>query len=229
MVHQTAGLAEIFIFGVLCNFRDGNRVYRAVVVKIVEHGAHEYLIRRRGRKPRPRQYARSGCRIKTADFVAVIEKALAHPAHKGGGMSGFVFLHGQIRKVYDIHRIACAFYTDNILGIYCRRRDSVQINPCRQHLAVVVVGVVAADFGSAGGGKQADIPLTVIQTGKFVCQSGIAVILCADGFVRNIYTAQTFVIRTCIQGFFQCSACRHRETSFQLFSSGVSLFLKLLL
>ena len=200
LIHQAAGLAEVFVFGVLRDFRNRYRVHFAVIIQIIEHGAHEHLICRRGRKPRTGQHAGRCCRVKAADFIAVIQKALAHAAHKRRGMAEFRRLYRQIGQIHHIHRVALAFHAHNIVLVFCRRRNRVQIDARREHSAVIMVGVVAADLGSAGGGEQTNVPRARKQFRKCVDNGSIPRILRFDFRVGHIHAAKSFI---------ECAAGQH--------------------
>ena len=68
-------------------------------------------------------------------------------------MNFFVLVNRKVRYVNRILGEALALYRDDVVVCRLYNGDNVKVYTCRKHLAVIVVGVVASYFCTAGCGK----------------------------------------------------------------------------
>lgn len=68
-------------------------------------------------------------------------------------MNFFILVNRKVRYVNRIFGEALALYRDVVVVCRFYNGDNVKVYTCRKHLAVIVVGVVASDFCTAGCGK----------------------------------------------------------------------------
>ena len=178
LVEQTGRLAEVDVLRVFGNLRRLDRGDRIIVVEVGQDRHDEHLERRGARKPGALEHARGRHGVKPADLVAERGKARADAADQRGGPLLFLFLHGEVRRIDRIHRITGGFQADHaVVGLF-HCGDHIEVDRGGQHLAVVVVGVVAADLGAA---RRAEIFERIRRAeflGKGRIQSGIARALC---------------------------------------------------
>ena len=69
---------------------------------------------------------------------------------------GLLRMRSQIRQINFVQRIALRLNAHNHAVIRRGARDNVQIDACREHIAVLMVCVIAAQFGSARCAEQLD-------------------------------------------------------------------------
>ena len=149
LIHQTAGLAEEFVFGVLAHLRDLQRRQMVAEIHAVDHRAEQDLKRRRGRKPRAGEHVGGRVRVKAAHAAAQLAHPRAHAAQQGGRMPLLLRRHDGIGHVNHVRVIAFAVDTGRVVVALGRHGDRVQIDARRQHAAALVVGVVAAHLGAS--------------------------------------------------------------------------------
>lgn len=68
-------------------------------------------------------------------------------------MNFFILVNRKVRYVNRILGEALALYRDDVVICRLYNGDNVKVYTCRKHLAVIVVGVVASYFCTAGCGK----------------------------------------------------------------------------
>ena len=155
LVHQAAGLAEEHILGVLAdlgNFDLAEFSHVIVVVLTAQDGTDADLERRRTGQAGTAQHIAGGVAVKATHLAACIHNALGNAADKGGRMLGLAGLRGQDVDVNIVDFVkAQGLDADDVFLVRRYNGHHVQIDGTCQHDTVVVVGVVAADLGAAGG------------------------------------------------------------------------------
>ena len=153
LIHQAGGLAVVDVFGVLAdlgNFNGGNRAARK---QAVQDTADQHLKGRGAGQAGAGQDGRPDLGFKAAQLVPPPGKRRRYAADQRRrgvllGLSGI-----QIVQV-DLHRlVALGIHADDVRAGQGDLRRGLHVNCCRQHTAVLMVGVVAADLRAAGGGK----------------------------------------------------------------------------
>lgn len=149
LIHQTGGLAEEDVLGVLRDLRDLGVLDLAVVVEAVEYETDHVLESGGGRESGALEDVGGGVSVIAADLVAVLEEAAAHTGDYRLRGVVEVLIDGRIGDVDLVDREA--FGLDVDVHIAARRScgDDVEVDGSCEHLAVVVVGVVAGDLASA--------------------------------------------------------------------------------
>ena len=151
LVHQAAGLAEEAVFRVLAHDGEIRGGERARTEKTVHNRADEHLKGRRGGKAAALENVRGDISIKAGDGEAALCRLGADPAHQGGSGTLFTLHGGQRFQREGEHVVALGLDAHGLLAVCRRCRQHVHIHRGRQHLAPLVIRVVAADLGSAGG------------------------------------------------------------------------------
>ena len=124
----------------------------------IQHSAQHHLKSRRRRQAGAAQHIAGGEGIEAAHLAAFLHDTGGHTADEGSAVLGLMLLGGQYRQV-DVVDLTEAFgdETDGVVVVLGHHGDDVQVHRRRHDHTVVVVGVVAADLGTAGGGVQAHI------------------------------------------------------------------------
>ena len=95
--------------------------------------------------------------VKAAHREAARRRLRADAADQRAGGTLFALYRGEHVQREADHIIALGFYAHDVLIVLRRRGEHIHIHRRRNHLAVLVVGMVAADFGSAGGRPDAGL------------------------------------------------------------------------
>ena len=153
LIEQTARLAEIDVLGILRRPRLGDGVDGRAVVHDVEDLANEQLKTSRRADARAVEHVRSRRRGKTADIVAVLLVVGDDAAHKRFALAVFV---GVGQEVVNVHLDdGIAYRGDYDLAVKrSHAAEVVHADRRAQHLAVVVIGVIADDLDPAGRRKE---------------------------------------------------------------------------
>ena len=89
--------------------------------------------------------------------------ARSHAAHQRLGSSLLLLLRLQLGQIQRDSREALAVHPGDHVLLGRNAGDAIQIDGRSQHLAVVMIGVVAGDFGAAGGADQIEGKLIVME------------------------------------------------------------------
>ena len=155
LIHQSAGLAEVHVLGVL---RDpGNRdvIHGSAVVQVGEDGADHVLERGGGGQSGAGQDIRHHAGIEPADPVSRAGKARRHACDQGGG--GAVILPVRLRERRQCHGIraeAQAMHAGDAVRARCGDAEHIQAYRAGYDASVVMVGVVSGQLAPSGDGQQ---------------------------------------------------------------------------
>ena len=149
LVHQAAGLAEVHVFGILGDLRAALEVQLAVVIKLVEDGAQQHLYRGRAAQSAAAAHSGGHHRVEAAHAQARFLQAVGHAAHQRRRGALFRLLHAQIVQGKSEGCIALAVDVNRAVAARAYGGQRVQVDGGGQHLAPVMVGMVAADFGAS--------------------------------------------------------------------------------
>ena len=163
LIKQTAGLAEIHVFGVLADFRARLVVDGEAVVERVKNGARHHLERRRAAQAAAGHDIRRHRRVEAADFVAQFRHPRRHAAHQRMGFPLLLFNDIKAAQIHLDGRIAVGVDFHHHIVARGNRRKRIQVDCRRQHTPAVVVGVVAANFRAAGGADHQHFAVLVKQ------------------------------------------------------------------
>ena len=125
-------------------------------------------------------------------------------------MAPLLFVMGQVAPVQRGQRMALAAYLHRSLLL--RRYDSHEVkgDSARKAVAVLVVGVVAAQLGAARCRKDAHLFPFPIQPGKLLQQVQTALPL-RQRVIGHIQPAQCLITGAALQGFFPLGRSWHRS------------------
>ena len=185
LIHQSAGLTEENILrklADLCDLDLTELLHVIVVIFAAQDGTDADLKRCRAGQAGAAQHIAGAVAVKAAHLAAGIHNALCHAADQRGGVLGLLRLRNQNIDIDIVDLVkAQRLNADDVILIGGNDRNHVQIDGAGQHHAVVMVGVVAADLGSAGGRVKTDRAGGAVLLFKFVDQVGIALALLLHG------------------------------------------------
>lgn len=166
LVHKSAGLAEMNVFGILRDLCNLDVADLALVVEVVEDVSDHILESGGRRKSRALENAGCGVSIKTAVGKAVFEKAVANTADDGAGFVKFalVYLVNPVKR-NDILGEAFGLDADLARIVLYGNGDDIKAYGCGNYLAVVVVGVVSRDLTSAGNREKTNFAVFFYKRG----------------------------------------------------------------
>ena len=158
LVQQAAGLAEVDVFGVLA--QTGHLGRRQAAAELAVHdGAHPHLKGRRAGQPRAPQHIAGGVGVVAAHLPAHRAETLGKAPDQAGRVGGLPALQVGLVQVYHVQLVEPPgldpYVAVVVLGGHCHQ---VQPHRRRQAVAVLVVGVVAAQLSPAGRGVDPHLP-----------------------------------------------------------------------
>ena len=154
LVHQAAGLAEVDVLSVLADLGDLNGGKGTLTEEMVDDVAHQHLVGGGGGQAGTGQHAGSGPGVKAAHLMAQLLNLGRHAPHQSGGGVALLRAGEQLVQFYFQGGVALGDDADDIQAVGSGAADHVQIHAAAQHMAVLMVGVVAADLGAAGAAEQ---------------------------------------------------------------------------
>ena len=185
LVHQTAGLAEEHILGILADLGDLDLVellHVIVVVLAAQDGTDADLKGCGAGQTGAAQHVAGGVAVKAAHLAARIHDALGYAADQGRGVLGLARLRDEVGDIDIVNFVkAQGLDADDIFLIRGDDGHHIQVDRACQHHTVIVVSVVAADLGAARGGIEAHRAVGAVFLFKFVDQVGIALALLLHG------------------------------------------------
>ena len=153
LIQQAGGLAEI---AVLRHLTDLCQLHgrKTGAGQVILNGAQQDLKRRRRRQAAPRQNVGTDTGVKARRLDPLFGEACRHAADQCRCALLFPFLGIQLLQIHLAHRIAFRQQADSGLRDRPHCGDRLQIDGCGQDHPALVIRVVAAKLGPAGGGKQ---------------------------------------------------------------------------
>ena len=170
------------------------------MIVLVDDSADEYLKGCRRRESAAAQDIGSGVSIKAAYSNAHFLKSGNHTANQCSGLSLFLRMYREVTQIHIILRIPGRLQPNHMLVVKCHNGNDVQINRGSQNTAMLVIGMVSADLGSARCRKYGDLLPLRIQARKVLCRLQIACSLCSKyGIGAAVEFAKLFIIFSCGQ------------------------------
>ena len=151
LVHQTAGLAKVDILRPLANLcdLDGGDLFGHEAV--VQDHADQHLKGGRGRNAAALGHVGSNVYVQTGEGCTPLAERFTLAAQQGHGGVFFLLAGSKVSQVDDAQIIALALYPQLVQAVGGGSSDHVNVHAAGQHAAVLVVGMIAADLGAAGG------------------------------------------------------------------------------
>ena len=167
LIHQTAGLAEILVLGVLSNARQHHRRDRPAVIQPALDLSQQQLKCCRRRKPRTGRHRRGAYPCKAACRIALLPQSGKNASNQRRRMSPFSFI---MRHIPPVHRRQRVAFAAQLYRILLRRdhRQLIQRYCSRQHPPVLVVGMVASQLGASRRREKMHVFPLAVPTGKFL-------------------------------------------------------------
>ena len=151
LIHQAAGLAKVDVLCPLADLRDldgGDFIGHEAVIQ--DH-ADQHFKGGGGRNAAALGHVGGNVHIQTGQLCAALTEGFAFAAQQREG-SVFLFLAGsKVIKADHTQVVAFALHAQLVQGVGRSGSDHINIHAAGQHAAMLVVGVVAADLGAAGG------------------------------------------------------------------------------
>ena len=154
LIHQAAGFSKIEVLRLLAHLRNGHRAELVVAEQVIFNHAQQHLTGCRGGQARARQHIRHRVDIITRHRVAPLHRLLGHAAHQRRGALLLVLSWTLAVQLHFHHRPAFRLEANGVGAVGSRTGQEVHIHRRSQHAAVLMVGVVAANFRAARGGAQ---------------------------------------------------------------------------
>ena len=158
LVQQTAGLAEESVLGPLADLRQLDGVQRAAAAQPVQDRPDQDLKGRRGGEPGARDDVGVNAGVEAPRGEARRGDARRHAPHQGGGAAVLGLRRLQLGEG-DLHGgIALGDHPNPIQAVGRGAGQHIQVHAGAEGVAVLVVGVVAAQLGAAGGAVEGGRP-----------------------------------------------------------------------
>ena len=151
LVHQAAGLAKVDILcplADLCNGDGGDLFGHEAVVQ--DH-ADQHLKGGRGRNTAAFGHVGGDVHVQTRKCCAALTESFAFAAQQGSGGVLLLLAGGQVIKVDDAQVVPLALHAQLVQAVGGGSSNHINVHAACQHTAMLMVGVVAADLGAAGG------------------------------------------------------------------------------
>ena len=158
LVQQAAGLSEI---GILRKLADPGqrRGIKAAAILRVENNRHPHLKGRRAGKPRAAEHIAGCVGIEAADAEPLGAEAIGNAPDEACRVGALALLRLGLGQVDDVQFVeAPGFDPDEAVLVPGRHRHEVKGDSTRKAVAVLVVGVVAAQLGAPGGRIDLHLP-----------------------------------------------------------------------
>ena len=153
LVHEAAGLAEEYIFGILADH--GNLGLGNLVLKeqAVDDGADEHFVGGGGGKAGAGEDGGLAVGIEAFHLAAQLGEPGGNATDQGGGGVDLAFHGLKLGHIHFADGIALGENADGVGAVEAHGGHGVQVHGCCQNPAPLMVGMVAADLGAAGGGE----------------------------------------------------------------------------
>ena len=139
---------------------------------MVEDRADHIFKRRGGGKTRTPEDIGRGIRDETADLEVVFHKTVANAANERGGTTRICENGRELCDVNGVFGEACALDADGVVVGLLDDGDDIEVDGSGEDLAVVVVGVVAANFTASRNGEDGKVVCFAKDGCKFI-KSGV--------------------------------------------------------
>ena len=163
LIHQTTGLAKVDVLCPLADLCNGDRGDLFGHEAVVQDHTDQHLKGGRGRNAAALGHVGGDVHVQTRKLCAALTEGFALAAQQGSGGVLLLLAGGQVVKVDNAQVVPLALYAQLVQAVGGGSSNHINIHAAGQHTAVLVVGVVAADLGAAGG---------TIQTGFGMCAEG---------------------------------------------------------
>ena len=154
LVHQTRSFPKIHILCELARFCLFFRRDFPIVVKLIQDLGNQNLKRCGTAHAGTRQHIRFRIARESADAIAQLMISCRDAADQRFSRIDFFGLSGQIFEIDRLHFKSIGMIGDDRLFFRDHDRCRIEINGCGQDPAELMIGMIAADFGSARGTEQ---------------------------------------------------------------------------
>ena len=205
LVHQAAGLAEVDVFRVLADLGDFDRVERTAAAEVVEDVADQHLVSSGGGQAGTGQHVRGHIGIKAAQRMPQFGDLGGDAAHQRR-RGVFLILAGGQAVQRDLEGgISLGVDADDVQPVGCGAGQHIQIHAAAQHMAVLVVGVVAADLSAARAGEQRGRSIGrgrefFDEARNNVDRAGAGLVQALAGAVQRVQSGQNRIVLAIGQG-----------------------------
>ena len=213
LVHESAGLAEELVLGVLrelCNF---NVVNLAVVVKMAKDVSDHILERRRGGDARSLEDVGGGVGVKAANRKILGAEACGNARNESVG--AIEALGARLGEVVEIHYVlgeALTLDAHGHIGARCGNRDDIEIDGGCDDATEVVVGVISGELTAARNRVESGVAIRAVKGCEFVDRLCVARFLCLKCRL-SVDVGQLFVKGSVQECFFQFNGFHGKSPS----------------
>ena len=152
LIHQAAGLTEVDVLRILSDLCDLHRGELPIAEQIIDDGADQHLEGCRGTQAAAREDGRMRLHLKSMQDCAALGKTSRNTPDQCNGRVLLFRVHLQIIQINAEAGITLGEDRDRI---FLGKRNigySFKVNCGCKDAAVLVIGVIAADFSAAGCG-----------------------------------------------------------------------------
>ena len=153
LVHQARGLAEIDVLGVLADLGNGHGGELLVEEQLVENGPDEDLKGGGGAEAAAGEDRRTDLGVEALELCAPLGKGGGHAADQGGGGVLLLGVDGEVGERNLHRRISLGGHGNDAPVIERHLGHGLQVDGGGQDAAVLMIGMVAADFRAARRGE----------------------------------------------------------------------------
>ena len=175
LIHQTTGLTEEHILRILADLGNLSLSHSGIKEQMVDDGADQHLVSSGRRQTAAGKNGRFTVSVKTLHLAAQLCKAGGHTADQRRCGIDLLFLGGQFLHIDLAAGIAFGKNADQISAVFPDGSHRIQIHRSSQHTTSLMVGVIAADLGTARCGE---------VTGGFTAKGGSEALI--EGRFLNI-------------------------------------------
>lgn len=146
LIHQAAGLSEIDVLRILADLRDLHRCGGRSVEKHVDDRPQQHLKGRGAGKSAARQHRRGHIGVKALELTSELREPRRYAAHQRRRRVLLLRAHSQLVQRHLTQGIPLRQDADRVPAIFSDRRARIEIDRRRQHTAVLMIGVIAAQL-----------------------------------------------------------------------------------
>ena len=128
---------------------------------MVQNRSHQNLVGGGGADAGARQNAGGDAGVEAADGIAPLNDFCRHAPNQRCGAVGLLGVHGKVIQIDLQKRIALELDANPARSVGCGAGQHIHVDAAAQDMAVLMVRVIAADFGPAGAAEQRGIAFGV--------------------------------------------------------------------
>ena len=150
LIHESAGLAEILVLGLLCRAGDDHGVDLAIVEQLAQNLADEHSVCRGRTQTRTRRQCRPDLGIEAAAVQTKLAEGRDHAADEGFRRAEFAGTHGGVVQPDRKITVTLGVDVNRVFAVFLEIGVQAEVNGGGQNPALLVIRVVAGKLSPAG-------------------------------------------------------------------------------